>query len=152
MSIIARSEATPHRPSGYVWRSQQRATPAPAFAPGDERERVTALSRSIAVAALEVLQGTRPAQQLARWTTQEIVDKLRRRADLMQQRRLLEPAGAPVHAAHQHSEVLRQRVCHVDDGIYEVALVVRDDARTRAVVLRVERPERAWRITVLDIG
>lgn len=152
MSIIARSETAPHKPAGYVWRSQQRGSAAPTFAPGDEHERITALSRAMAVAALEVLQGTRPAQQLARWSTPEIVDKLRRRAELMVQRRLMEPTGAPVHAAHQHSEVLRQRVCPVNDGIYEVALVVRDDARTRAVVLRLERPERAWRITVLEIG
>ncbi|MDO5619584.1 Rv3235 family protein [Kocuria sp.] len=151
MSIIARSETAPPAPSGYRWRNQQTTEPA-TFTPGDERERITALSRSLTVAALEVLDGNRPAHQLARWTTYDIVEKLRRRAELIQRRRSMEPAAATVQAIHRHSEVLRQRVCQVADGIYEVALVVQDESRVRAVVLRVERPERAWRITVLEIG
>ncbi|MDO4254151.1 MAG: Rv3235 family protein [Kocuria sp.] len=151
MSTIARGEATPTPHPRYVWRQKQRAAPT-TFPPGHERERITALSRSIAVAALEVLDGIRPAQQLGRWTTQEIVDKLRRRAELVQQRRKIEPTSSPVQANHRNSEVLRQRVCHVADGVYEIALVVRDDSRSRAVVVRVERPERAWCVTVLEIG
>lgn len=150
MSIFARSEAAGTQQHGYVWRGRQQA--ATTFAPGTERERVTALTRAVAVAALEVMAGTRPAAQLLRWTTPEIVDKLRRRSGVLQQRRLLEPPQAPVHATHRHSEVLRQRVCHVTEGVYEVALVIRDDARTRALVIRAERPELAWRVTVLEIG
>lgn len=122
------------------------------MSPGTERERAGALTRAIGVAAVEVLAGARPASQLARWAEPEIVEKLRRRAALLQRRRELEPEQAPVHRVHQHSEVLSQRVCCVDDGVYEVALVVRDDARTRAVVLRAERPQRAWVITVLEVG
>ena len=40
----------------------------------------------------------------------------------------------------------------VGDGIYEASLVICDDARSRAVVVRAERQEQAWRITVLEIG
>lgn len=151
MSAIAHNESAPSPQPRYVWRNHQRKTSS-TFSVGNERERVVALSRSIAVAAIEVLHGTRPAQQLARWSTPEIVEKMRRRAELIQHRRAMEPAEAPIHATHRHSEVLRQRVCKVATGVYEVALVIRDDCRSRAVVVRVEQPERAWRITVLEIG
>lgn len=150
MSMTARSATVPHKGHGYIWRSDQRA--APTFSPGTERERVSALTRAVTVAALEVLAGSRPASQLMRWTSAEIVEKLRRRAEVLKYRRLAEPAQAPVHAAHRHAEVLRQRVCHVAEGVYEVALVIRDDSRTRAVVLRAERPQNAWLVTVLEIG
>ncbi|KAA9395584.1 hypothetical protein FCK90_00720 [Kocuria coralli] len=150
MSIVARNESTPRRAAGYIWRAEQRA--AQDLRPGTERERVTALTRAVTVAALEVLAGTRTAGQLLRWTTPEIVEKLRRRAELLQQRRTHEPSNTALQGVYRHSEVVRQRVCHVADGVYEVALVVRDDARTRAVVLRAERPEQAWRITILEIG
>lgn len=135
----------------YVWRQHQRASHAPT-APGTQRERATALIRAVAVAAVEVLAGARPAGQLARWVEPEIVDRLHRRAALLQQRRRLEPDDAPVHRVHQHSEVRGLRVCAVDDGLYEAALVVCDDARSRAVVVRAELTEGAWRITVLEIG
>ncbi|MCY1683130.1 UNVERIFIED_CONTAM: Rv3235 family protein [Kocuria sp. CPCC 205295] len=143
--------AAPGTARPYVWRQQQRTAPRPS-APGTERERATALIRAVAVAAVEVLAGARPARQLARWAEPEIVDRLHRRAVLLQRRRALEPAEAPVHRVHQHSEVRSQRVCAVDAGIYEAALVICDDARSRAVVVRAERQEQAWRITVLEVG
>lgn len=155
MTVAARRPSSPspaeraRPPQRYVWRAQPPQEPR---APGAERERAAALTRAVAVAAIEVLAGTRPASQLARWAEPEIVEKLRRRAWLLQRRRELEPPEAPVHRVHQHSEVLSQRVCCVADGIYEAALVVRDASRTRAVVLRAEKPDRSWRITVLEVG
>lgn len=160
MPITSHRPPTPRseqRPSSsgnarpYVWRQQQRAAQR-SITPGTERERATALIRAVAVAAVEVLAGARPAGQLSRWAEPEIVDRLHRRAVLLQRRRGLEPAEAPVHRVHQHSEVRSQRVCPVGDGIYEAALVICDDARSRAVVVRAERQEQAWRITVLEIG
>lgn len=150
MSIIASSEPSATRGRGYVWRGERQG--ATSFSPGTERERITAMTRAVAVAALEVLAGSRSAVQLNRWVTPEIVEKLRRRAELLHQRRRLEPHNAMVQQTHRHSEVLRQRVCHVAEGAYEVALVIRDDARTRALVLRAERRDLAWRVTVLDVG
>lgn len=156
MTVAARRSSSPspaeraRRPQRYVWRGQ--SPHEESSAPGTERERAAALTRAVAVAAIEVLAGARPAGQLARWAEPEIVDKLRRRAWLLQRRRELEPPEAPVHRVHQHSEVLSQRVCCVADGIYEAALVVRDASRSRAVVLRTEKQERSWRITVLEVG
>ncbi|WP_144793234.1 Rv3235 family protein [Kocuria palustris] len=146
-----RPPAPPGTARPYVWRGQQRAQEA-RTAPGTERERAAALTRAVAVAAVEVLAGARPAAQLTRWVEPEIVERLHRRCVLLQRRRRLEPPEAPVHRVHQHSEVLGQRVCAVAEGIYEAALVIRDDARSRAVVVRAERSEHSWRVTVLEIG
>ena len=138
----------PTAPGGYTWGA--------ARVVGDDAEdelgRVTALARSIGQAAVEVLGGSRPAAQLGRWTTPEIVQRFQQRADML---RLLQEQfehKAALQELHRHPQVRRCRICRVDRGVYEVALVVVEPRRGRAVALRVERLGRGWSVTELEVG
>jgi hypothetical protein len=44
------------------------------------------------------------------------------------------------------------RASDVTADIYEASAVVVDETRARAVALRLERNNKVWRITVLEIG
>lgn len=138
----------PTAPGGYTWGSARVVSDDAE----DELGRVTALARSIGQAAVEVLGGSRPAAQLGRWTTPEIVQRFQRRADML---RLLQETfehKSALQELHRHPRVRRCRVCRVDRGVYEVALVVVEPRRGRAVALRVERLGRGWSVTELEVG
>ncbi|MEX5235439.1 Rv3235 family protein [Kocuria arenosa] len=140
--------APPTAPGGYTWG----ATRVLGHDAEDELGRVTALARSIGQAAVEVLGGNRPAAQLSRWTTPEIVERFQQRADML---RLLQEqfeGKAALQELHRNPHVRRCRVCRVDRGIYEVALVVVEPRRSRAVAMRVERLGRGWSVTQLEVG
>jgi hypothetical protein len=138
----------PTAPGGYTWG----ATRTVGDDVHDELGRVTALARSIGQAAVEVLGGSRPAAQLARWTTPEIVQRFQQRAEML---RLLQEqfeGKAQLQELHRNPHVRRCRVCRVDRGVYEVALVVAEPRRSRAVAMRVERLGRGWSVTQLEVG
>ncbi|WP_127573953.1 Rv3235 family protein [Georgenia faecalis] len=96
-------------------------------------------------AAVEVLVGSRPAAQLARWCTAELYDSLARRAGLAV--RIL---GRPA-VVHQ-ARVQRVLVCPVRPDVYEAAVVVHDGNRVRAAAVRLEAHRGRWRATALEIG
>ncbi|WP_157571433.1 Rv3235 family protein [Kocuria rosea] len=140
--------APPTAPGGYTWG----ATRVLGHDTADELGRVTALARSIGQAAVEVLGGSRPAAQLSRWTTPEIVQRFQQRADML---RLLQEQfedKAALQELHRNPHVRRCRVCRVDRGVYEVALVLVEPRRSRAVAMRVERLGRGWSVTELEVG
>lgn len=140
--------APPTAPGGYTWG----ATRVLGHDADDELGRVTALARSIGQAAVEVLGGSRPAAQLSRWSTPEIVERFQQRADML---RLLQEqfeGKAALQELHRNPHVRRCRVCRVDRGVYEVALVVVEPRRSRAVAMRVERLGRGWSVTQLEVG
>ncbi|MFI7483312.1 Rv3235 family protein [Kocuria sp. M1R5S2] len=138
----------PTAPGGYTW-GAGRVVGRDAE---DELGRVTALARSIGQAAVEVLGGNRPAAQLGRWTTPGIVERFQQRADML---RLLQEqfeGKTALQELHRSPHVRRCRVCRVDRGVYEVALVVVEPRRSRAVALRIERLGRGWSVTELEVG
>ncbi|MET1065588.1 MAG: Rv3235 family protein [Arthrobacter sp.] len=115
----------------------------------EDRE-ICALSRSTVQAAIEVLAGTRPAQQLARRLDERCLAALQHRAALT--RRV--PCGAAPTAGRLHGNpsVRSVRACRVSADVYEASAVVVEELRVRAVALRLERSRAAWRVTVLEIG
>lgn len=125
------------------------AAPPPMRTADEERE-ICAISRSTVQAAIEVLAGTRPAQQLARRLDERCLAALQHRAALT--RRV--PCGASPTAGrlHRNPSVRSVRACRVSADVYEASAVVAEDLRVRAVALRLERSRLAWRVTVLEIG
>jgi len=101
-------------------------------------------AHGVGLACVEVVLGRRPAQQLARWVTAEVLQSLQERADLVRRAGVLTHARRPV--------ARRVRVCPVDEHAAEVCLVVDDGARVRAVALRLDAWRGAWRVTTLEIG
>jgi hypothetical protein len=117
-------------------------------------ERISGIARSVAQGALEVLAGSRPLQQMARWLDPENYERLQLRANLV---RCITSAAGPSRtdapaSAHRQVVVRSARVCPVTDGIYEASVVAFDQKRVRAVALRIEQRRGAWRVTALEIG
>jgi hypothetical protein len=130
------------------------AASAPADADPAAVRRIAGIARSVALGALEVLGGSRPLQQLARWLDPENYERLQLRANLV---RCINdaPAGRGAEtapSAHRHVIVRSARVCPVGPGVYEASVVAYDQKRVRAVALRIEQRRGAWRVTALEIG
>lgn len=98
----------------------------------------------VGLACLEVVLGRRPAAQLARWVTPEVLENLQVRADLVRRTGVLAHARRPA--------ALRVRVCPVDSHTAEACLVVDDGVRVRALAARLEAHRGSWRVTTLQIG
>lgn len=124
------------------WDEQEHARPA------DERSALPDPRRTaatLAVAVIEVLNGTRPASQLVRWTSQDVQTALARRA-AVNSRVARHPTTArpPI--------VKRVRVCEPSTGIAETSAVVVSPDRVRALAIRLEATEGRWRATALEVG
>lgn len=146
------------RPSPVAGR---RRTPAPGSgggAPGLDPRQACCM---VALAAVEVLDGSRPLAQLARWLTPEVYDTLARRAALTA------PAGRVLDAAASGRDlttepgaagvarrptVRRVRVHRVDDDTLEASVVVAHADRVRAVAVRLTRSTGRWRAAALVVG
>jgi len=100
--------------------------------------------RQLALASVEVIAGSRPAGQLARWVTPGVLDALRRRAELARVAGIARHGLAPA--------VRHARVCVVDQHVVEGAVVIEDGRRVRAVAVRLETHRGAWRATALEVG
>ncbi|MDN4611034.1 Rv3235 family protein [Arthrobacter sp. IIF3SC--B10] len=120
----------------------------------DLSQRISGIARSVAQGALEVLGGSRPLQQMARWLDPENYERLQLRANLV---RCIDAArnaghGDPRPSADRHVVVRSARVCPISPGVYEASVVTFDQKRVRAVALRIEQRRGAWRVTALEIG
>jgi hypothetical protein len=102
-----------------------------------------AIATIVAPAVVEVVLGSRPVSQLARWLTIGVLAQLRERARLTSPACDELPRLTPV--------VRRLIVCRLHNAV-EVAAAVDDSHRTRAVALRLERQRGAWRVTALEVG
>jgi len=137
----------PHQP-GTVPPSPR--GPAPVLRLVDEDHEVRVISRSTVQAAIEVLAGTRPAQQLSRRLDERCLAALQHRAALT--RRVASGTSPTAGRLHRNATVRSVRTCRVSADVYEASAVVSDDLRVRAVALRLERNRLVWRVTVLEIG
>jgi Family of unknown function (DUF6459) len=97
-------------------------------------------------AVIEVLGGTRPASQLARWLSSDVYSAVSRRAALAARMR----RGAAPSA--RHAVVRAVRVCEPADGVVEGSAVVVEQGRVRAVALRLEGMDGRWRATAVEVG
>ena len=89
-----------------------------------------------------MVAGLRPPSQLLRWTSEEVHAALQRRHALAQR-----SGGHP-----RRSRVRSVHVSRPVEGVAEVAAVVADGARCRAVAFRMEGRDERWQVTALDLG
>ena len=134
----------------------------------DDDERVSVIARSVAQAALEVLAGTRPLQQMARWLGPENYERMQLRTSMAMRRRADQDrrrAAAGLGDRARRGVCIRSfRICPVAEGKYEACVVAfeqtsgaagpagRTEARGRAVALRIELRRGLWKVTELEIG
>lgn len=128
-------------------------TPPPPSANEDSPQRISGIARSVAQGALEVLAGTMPLQQMARWLDSDNYERLQLRANLVRCIGAHGPRRSQATtSAHRNVIVRSARVCSVGPGVYEASVVAFDQKRVRAVALRIEQRRGAWRVTALEIG
>ncbi len=96
-------------------------------------------------AAMEVIAGTRPANQLRRSTSPKVHAMLARRFALAQ--RTARPGEPPARPAVQ-----ALHACRVDAEVAEVSLICRLPGRVRAVAVRLQAAHGRWRIHELELG
>ena len=122
----------------------------------DEAEEVRRLAATITLAAMEVLAGTRPVQQLATWLHRDLLAPIQLRAELSRAstaaRQAAAGPGRRLAIVHRAAVVKAARASYVGPGVYEAAVVVVDATRCRAVALRLETSDRGWKVTALEIG
>lgn len=123
---------------------------APSLRVVDEGREICAIARSTVQAAIEVLGGTRPVQQLARRLDQRCLTALQHRAALT--RRMPSGSSPTAGRLHRNPSVRAVRACRVSEDVYEASAVVVEESRVRAVALRLERSKLVWRVTALEIG
>jgi len=97
----------------------------------------------LAQAIAEVLAGARPASQLSRVATLEVLQLLERGAG-----RLGVRPGAPP----QRPIVASVHISEPRDGVAEACAVIDTGARKRALALRLEGVNGQWRCTALHVG
>lgn len=116
-----------------------------------EKHSVEQLTARITNAAVEVLAGQRPVQQLAPWLPRDLLARLQLRAHLG--RVETAPPRSRAARAHRASTVTSVRASFVSPGVYEACAVVSDRLRSRAIALRLEHMSGSgWRVTALEIG
>lgn len=119
---------------------------------GQTDARISAIARSVSQGALEVLGGSRPLQQMARWLDPENYERLQLRTNLVRCVGATRAECGADTSAHRQVVVRSARVCPVGDGVYEASVVAFDRKRIRAVALRIEQRRGSWRVTALEIG
>ena len=108
------------------------------------------MAAKIGQASVEVLAGTRPIQQLARWLDPRSFDALLVRAALT--RTVKEAGRNNVRQLHRNPTVRSVHCSAVAPGIYESCLVVSEQVRQRALAMRLEQNHGVWKVTALEIG
>ena len=98
----------------------------------------------------EVVGGDRPASQLVRWTTKEVVADLRYRAALTARSGAYEP-GLGRHQPVR-PRVYRWHLHVVTDTIVEATATIKYGHGYRAMALRFEQSGESWICTVLNFG
>jgi hypothetical protein len=102
------------------------------------------LALSLAGALVEVVRGTRPASQLARWLAPGVLAELRERTTLA--------ASRGQRVALVRPSAVRRLMANPSGPAVEVSAAVDDGIRVRAVAFRLEAHRGGWRITALEIG
>lgn len=96
----------------------------------------------LAIAAIEVAAGARPATQLMRHCAPRVFESLVRR----------QAHRAGRSTARPHVVLRRVRVCHVRDGVVEATVIVAVGRRVRPLAVRLEGLDGRWLMTALEIG
>jgi hypothetical protein len=112
-------------------------------------------TRRLTQAVAEVLAGARPAGQLARYATLDVLEHLERSTGRLAQ--VSNRAAGPAAQAVARGAVMRPIVASVHvsepaDGVAEVCAVLDTGPRRRALALRLEGLDGRWRCTGLQFG
>lgn len=104
------------------------------------------LIRSLALSAIEVIDGARPVDQLAPRITESVAARLAMRQTLNTQRRAVACDNRRIPHAIGNMHLTKPA-----DGVIEATVTVHSRVKTKAVALRLESIDNRWRATALDV-
>ncbi|MCM3500694.1 Rv3235 family protein [Microbacterium sp. P26] len=140
MSPKPAARLTPTAPSDPDFFDRQR-TPTAQLPPP------AVFTRNVARGAFEVLAGVRRAEQLTRWMSEDVLDRLCTIKNLSARAR----SARRVLSLYDVYEVQRVRLSSPGDGIIEATVTASARARTRALAMRIEGLDGRWRVTSLGM-
>jgi hypothetical protein len=101
----------------------------------------------LATGVVEVIAGTRQVDQLARWLSDDVYQRLQFRARRAEAQRVEQ--GVKAH--YQNLRVGGLRTCSPRDGVIESVVLLSSRSRTRAVTIRLEGINSRWRATSVSV-
>lgn len=101
----------------------------------------------LATGVIEVIAGTRQIDQLARLLSDEVYQRLYRRANEARKSRDLQGKKA----RHQNFSVCNMLNSSPRDGVIESVVLLNSPKRTRAVTIRLEGINNRWRATSVSV-
>lgn len=107
-------------------------------------------SHRYAQAAVEIVNGDRPASQLVRWTDPTVYADLVRRAEIVARAGVRTPGQGRPRRPLVRPVVRSVHSCFISRGIVEVSVHLRCGARSRALAIRFERDADRWICTALE--
>ncbi|WP_222929586.1 Rv3235 family protein [Rathayibacter agropyri] len=101
----------------------------------------------LTLVVLEILEGSREIDQIARWLTDEVYHHLQKRVVLSARSRSLKRrTGQRIPFT-----VGRVVITEPRDGVVEGVVMVHTRVRTRAVAIRLEGMDARWRATAINV-
>lgn len=145
-------EEMPGEPSGKQHRKIKNLVQAqdffgPQYNKTSELPNPEASLRALATGVVEVIAGSRQIDQLARLLTDEVYQRLSRRAILARERR--HELGQKTH--HQNFSVQNMMNTSPRDGVIESVVLLNSQRRVRAVTIRLEGINNRWRATAVSV-
>lgn len=101
---------------------------------------------SLALSAVEIMDGRRSLDQIATWITEPVVNEFKLRLQLQAQRKAI----AKDNRSIPHT-VGRTRLTSPADGVVEATVLVHSRVKTKAVAVRLESIDHRWRATALSV-
>jgi hypothetical protein len=101
----------------------------------------------LATGVVEVIAGTRQVEQLARWLSDDVYQRLQYRARRAEAQR----TEQGIKAHYQNLSVGGLRTCSPRDGVIESVILLSSKSRTRAVTIRLEGINARWRATSVSV-
>lgn len=101
----------------------------------------------LATGVVEVIAGTRQIDQLARLLSDEVYQRLARRA--VEARQLRDATGQKAH--YQNFSIRNMMSTSPRDGVIESVVLLNAQRRTRAVTIRLEGINNRWRATSVSV-
>ncbi len=116
--------------------------------PSDDDQHDTLVrARRFVQAVVEIVSGDRPCTQMIRWTDRDVYESLSARVSAFAGISASTPStGRP------RAKVVSVKLCRPREGVAEIAAHIRQGSRSHAIAARLERVERRWICTALELG
>lgn len=105
------------------------------------------LITNLTACVIEIIAGARDLEQISRWVTDEVYNRLASRVSFANRARRVK--GAPSH--RPRFSIMSIRTFEPAPGVVEATVIVQMQPRVRALAMRLEGLDRRWRATSISV-